>query len=114
MGTMTIYSAVMKPALPEVVVSSPFCWRLAATVRAAPQQMPPAIRSRLLPGRGWAASPKSRFRRARSIKHSTSKDKNAMPDRAVLKVNGSTRSAPTLCATKAVPQMNAASSGNTV
>ena len=26
-GTSTMYSAVIKPALPEVVVSSPFCWK---------------------------------------------------------------------------------------
>ena len=55
MGTMTMYSAVMNPALPEVVVSSPICWRLVATVNATPQQAPPTARSRREPGRGCAS-----------------------------------------------------------
>ena len=45
-GTRTMYNAVMKPALPGVVVSRPFCWKKLATAMAAPQQRPPSSRSR--------------------------------------------------------------------
>ena len=86
MGTMTIYSAVIKPALPEVVVSSPFCWRLLATVRATPQQMPPTARS-FQDLVADSTTPRCMVRRT---KHSTSKNKKAMADRAALKVKGST------------------------
>ncbi|SCJ27089.1 Uncharacterised protein [uncultured Blautia sp.] len=46
----------MNPALPEVVVSSPICWRLVPIVRTTPQQIPPMARSRQEPGRAWASS----------------------------------------------------------
>ena len=41
-----MYSAVMKPALPGVVVSRPFCWKKLATDSAPPQHRLPMIRSR--------------------------------------------------------------------
>ena len=41
-----MYSAVMKPALPGVVVSRPFCWKKLATDMATPQHRPPSSRSR--------------------------------------------------------------------
>ena len=49
------------------------------------------------------------FRRRpdRMTAHSTSKNTKAITDRAALKASGGTCSAPTLWATKAVPQMKA-------
>ena len=113
MGTMTMYRAVMKPALPEEVVSSPICWRLVATVSAVPQHRPPNRRSRRVPGRAAASPRKSRRLRRRSSRHSTSRNTKATALLAAVKVKGPTWSAPTLWATKAVPQIRAASTGNT-
>ena len=83
---MTIYSAVIKPALPLVVVSRPFCCRKLATVRATPQQAPPTARS----FQERVARSTMPFCTLRRTRHSASKNKKAIADRAVLKVKGST------------------------
>ena len=110
-GTRTMYSAVMNPALPGVVVSRPFCWKKLATDSAAPQQRPPRIKSRRDPA-GARSSP---FRRRQRVRrpHRPSRKKKAMTARAVLKVKGPIYSAPTLWATKAVPQIMAVTRGRT-
>ena len=108
-----MYRAVINPALPEEVVSSPICWRLVATVSAVPQHRPPNRRSRRVPGRAAASPRKSRRLRRRSSRHSTSRNTKATALLAAVKVKGPTWSAPTLWATKAVPQIRAASTGNT-
>ena len=86
MGTMTIYSAVIKPALPLVVVSRPFCWRFDATVRATPQQMPPTAKS-FQDFVALSTMPFCIFLRTRQR---ASRNKKAMAERAALKVKGST------------------------
>ena len=107
MGTSTIYSAVMNPALPEEVVSSPFCWKKEASASAVPQQKPPVSRS-FRERVEVAGFPRLR-RTCRRIRHSISKNTKAMMDRAAMKASAGTYSAPTLCATKVVPQIRAAS-----
>ena len=86
MGTMTIYSAVINPAFPLVVVSNPFCWRLVATVRATPQQVPPMARS-FQDLVALSTIPFCIFLRTRQR---IRRNKNAMTERAALKVKGST------------------------
>ena len=56
-GTMSMYSAVMNPALPAVVYTIPICWKMLPNARKMPQQMPPmivfpedALSSPVLPG----------------------------------------------------------------
>ena len=44
-GTITMYSALMKPALPTVVSLTPNCCRVLPPNRQMPQQMPPISRS---------------------------------------------------------------------
>ena len=105
-----MYSAVMKPALPLVVVSMPFCCSVMATDSAPPQQRPLVTRS-FREVWGWGTPCFLRIRR--STAQRPSKKKKAMMARAALKVKGPTYSAPMLCATKAVPQIKAASTGST-
>ena len=40
-GTITIYSAVIKPAFPAVVMLMPNCWKELATHKTTPQATPP-------------------------------------------------------------------------
>ena len=49
-GTITIYRAVMNPALPTVVYLTPNCWAVAATPSARPQSTPPFSRVRRAAG----------------------------------------------------------------
>ena len=81
-GTSTMYKAVIKPALPEDVVSSPFCWNQDAAAMAAPQKSPPFARSSQDPDRR-----PSHFRRTA---HRPSRNANATADRAALKVKAPT------------------------
>ena len=103
-GTSTTYSAVMNPALPTVVLETPICCKLAATHRASPHSSPP--RSSIFLSCGAMGSFLFRFRTAMT---GTSA---ALPSklRTAVNVNGPTRSMATLCATKAKPQIMAASS----
>ena len=93
------------------MVSRPFCWKQLATASAVPQARPPTARSRR-EAAGAAASP-LRLRQARRAPHRPSKKTKAMAARAALKVKGPIYSAPTLWATKAVPQIMAVISGRT-
>ena len=97
----------MKPALPEEVVSRPFCWKKEARARAVPQQKPPTSRS--FRERVAGAGLPCLRRTVRRAVHRISRNTKAMTDREALKARAGTCSAPTLCATKAVPQINAAS-----
>ena len=100
----------MKLALPAEVPLMPSCWKLDATASAVPQHTPPISSIRRLPGVcGTLVSVALR----RNAHTTTVSAKAAMIDRAALKVKGSRYSAPTLWATKAVPQISAANTGNT-
>ena len=97
----------MKPALPEEVVSRPFCWKKEARARAVPQQKPPTNRS--FRERVAGAGLPCLRRTVRRAVHRISRNTKAMTDRDALKARSGTCYEPTLCATKAVPQINAAS-----
>ncbi len=107
-GTIIIYKAVIKPAFPTFVSVEykeiPICCKLLPAQRAIPHKIPPAHNSfffsifflGLVSGfilcnkkiQGINTIPPNKFRTA-------------------LNVNGCTYSIPTLCATKAIPQINA-------
>lgn len=105
MGTITMYREVINPPLPTLVYVMPICWKREAMVKAKPQMMPP--RSSLLRVAGSSVP-----HRVKGLPASLSKNKKQGHKKSVakklrekLKVRGSTYSAPTLWAMKAVPQM---------
>ena len=105
MGTMTMYRAVIKPALPTVVYWMPTCCRQEATPRARPQETPPARRVLRLAFSAWRRS--GVFIRS-NTRITGIKARPPTTERTVLKVKGPMWSMPTAWATKAVPQMKAA------
>ena len=108
-GTMTMYSAVIKPALPGVVVWMPICCSMEARQRARPHRIPPV--ASVLTGRGAGAPPEPSRRMRDRLRH-TSGSSTSEPSRkrVALKVNGPTCSIPTDWATKDTPQIKAVSS----
>ena len=102
-GTITIYRAVMNPALPTVVYMTPNCWAVAAAPSARPQSTPPFSRVRR------AAGLLSGVRRLSRSSSGMAGSSTSPPirNRAILKVKGPRWSMPTLWATKAAPQIRA-------
>ena len=113
MGTSTIYSAVIKPALPALVPPEmPDCCRKEAIARATPQQIPPSTGSFGELASGSTFSGAFFFCTTRTIQSPRASAAKAILHRMAPKVRGGTYSLPTLCATNAVPQMSAANTGN--
>ena len=103
-GTSSIYMAVIKPALPAVVVTSPACCRILPAVRHTPQHTPPMRAERSRARRSSAGSDAApRLRTRASAPTATA----ARAMRAAVKLMGSIRALPTRWLTKAVPHMKA-------
>ena len=106
MGTIRIYRAVINPALPTVVRSTPICCTTEAMASAAPQQMPP-VSSVFLSALVWGFWVMPALSNTKMTGSSTSPPRM---ERTQMKVKGPTKPAPTLWATKAVPQIKAVNS----
>ena len=102
MGTMTMYMAVMKPALPTVVYCIPTCCKQEATPRARPQHRPPMSSVlRLARSSAFRSALLKRPKNRRTGMSATPPTK----DRMALKAKGPRWSIPTAWATKPVPQI---------
>ena len=109
-GTMTMYRAVIKDALPASVPSPmPDCCRIEASAKKPPHTKPPI--SSLPVNRDFFSAPNSRFCPCRrSVKgRRRSKNNEAIQLRSATSVKGGI-SAADFCAEKLTPKMNAASS----
>ena len=108
-GTSTIYSAVIKPALPTLSVNPiPICWLVVARVNITPIDRIPAKITLLFLRLSVTSLPALSFTAKSFLWFNTIKGLNAMiarKERTLLKVNGPTLSIPFCWATKASPQM---------
>ena len=104
-----MYRAVMKPAFPAVVYTSPHCCRPQAAKKITPHSRP-AVHWVFFSTGGLASPPLSRLNTAIT----GSRTSAPRMDRAHWKVNGPIKSMLTLWATRAAPQIMAVSSSKTL
>ena len=102
-GVRIMYSVVMNPPLPTVVMDSPYCCRVDATVSASPQAIPPMMV--VLRGRGFRSAFGVRFRSMSITGISTAPPIRL---RTPLNVSGPMESMPAFCDTNAIPHITAA------
>ena len=103
MGVRIMYSVVMNPPFPTVVIVRPYCWSVEAMVSAAPHARPPMMV--VLTGSGLRSALGIR---PRIISITGTSITLPMMFREPLKVSGPMKSIPACCDTNAMPHIIAA------